>query len=139
MGGEKALGKLRRAAEKNNLETSRGRLKSDWIEPEDLFWSAWKSLPAMDKAAMAGEIVESFAGYVENARQYDPRKPEGDPMLWHRHRVHPEIWKALAASKHSLGRSSSAMRELEAFLADKKRLLAMRPEFSQIGEREPWK
>lgn len=137
--GEKALGKLRKAAEKKNLESSRGRLRSDWIEPETLFWSAWNALPVKDKAAISAEIVESFAGYVENARQYDPRKPEGDPMLWHRHRVHPELWKALAAAKTSLETDSIALRELEAFRAGEKRYASMRPIFSPVDEPEPWK
>jgi hypothetical protein len=138
-GGTKALDKLRKAAGKSNREMSRGRLSSDWIEPETLFWSAWKSLPVKHKAAIAGEVVESFAAYVENAREYDPRKAGGDPMSWHRHRVHPEIWKALAASGRSLSTNSSAVRELAAFRADKKRYLSMRPIFSPIDEPEPWK
>jgi len=137
--GEKALGKLHKAAEKENLESSRQRLRSDWIEPETLFWSAWKALPAGEKAAISAEVVESFAAYVENAHEYDPRKPEGDPMLWHRHRVHPELWKALAAAKETLGTDSLALRELEAYRADKKRYSAMRPIFSPIDEPEPWK
>lgn len=138
-GGTKALDKLRRAAEKNNRETSRGRLSSDWIEPEVLFWSAWKALPVKHKAAIAAEIVESFAAYVENARQYDPRKSQGDPMSWHRHRVHPEIWKALAASGTSLSADSTALRELAAFRADKRHYLSIRPIFSPVDEPEPWK
>jgi len=137
--GEKALGKLHKAAAKENLESSRGRLRSDWIEPETLFWSAWNALPVKDKAAVSAEIVESFSAYVENARQYDPRKPEGDPMLWHRHRVHPEIWKALAAARTSLGTHTLALRELEAFRADKKRYLSMRPIFSPVDVPEPWR
>ena len=137
--GVKALDKLHRAAKKENLEDSRRRLKSDWIEPETLFWSAWKALPVRNKAAIAAEIVESFVAYVENAREYDPRKPEGDPMMWHRHRVHPELWKALAASKNSLRAKSTARKELEVFRADKKHYAAMRPAFSPVNEREPWK
>jgi hypothetical protein len=137
--GEKVLSRLHKAAEKENLESSRGRLKSDWIEPETLSWSAWKALPVKDKAAMSAEIIESFVGYVENARQYDPRKPDGDPMLWHRHRVHPELWKALAAQKTFIGSKSLALKELEAFRAGKKHYLSMRPIFSPVDEREPWK
>lgn len=137
--GTKALDKLRKAAKKSNEENSRGRLKSDWIEPETLFWSAWKALPANNRAAIATEIVESFVAYVENARAYDPRKPQGDPMQWHRHRVHPQIWKSLAATKTRAARGSIAMRELDAFRADKKHYLSMRPAFSPIDEPEPWK
>jgi len=137
--GDKALGKLHKAAKKSNLESSRGRLRSDWIEPETLFWSGWKALPAKDKAAISAEIVESFVSYVENASEYDPRKPEGDPMLWHRHRVHPELWKALDAAKNSLGADSLALRELGAFRTDKKRYASMRPIFSPVDEPEPWK
>jgi hypothetical protein len=137
--GEKVLGKLHKAAEKENKESSRGRLKSDWIEPETLFWSAWKALPVKNKAAISAEILEAFVGYVENAREYDPRKPEGDPMLWHRHRIHPELWRALAAKKNSVRSNSLALKELEAFRADKKHYVAMRPIFSPLNDREPWK
>jgi hypothetical protein len=138
-GGTSALDKLRKAAKKNNAESSRGRLKSDWIEPETLFWSAWNALPVNDRAAISAEIVESFAAYVENAREYDPRKRQGDPMLWHRHRVHPEIWKSLAAAETSMPRRCVALRELDSFRADKKRYSSMRPKFSPVGEPEPWK
>ncbi len=138
-GGESTLSKLHKAAEKANLESSAGRLRSDWIEPETLFWAAWKALPAKGKAAIAAEIVESFAAYVENAREYDPRKPEGDSMLWHRHRVHPELWKAIGAARRSLSADSLALKEFEAFRAGRKRYLAMRPRFSPIDEPEPWK
>ncbi|HVT02190.1 MAG TPA: hypothetical protein VHL58_02315 [Thermoanaerobaculia bacterium] len=137
--GDKALGNLHKTAEKENLESSRGRLRSDWIEPETLFWAAWKALPVQDKGAISAEIVESFAGYVENAREYDPRKPEGDPMVWHRHRVHPELWKALAAAKTSVRGDSLALRELDAFQAGEKLYLSLRPAFSPIDEPEPWK
>jgi hypothetical protein len=78
-------------------------------------------------------------GYVENAREYDPRKPEGDPMLWHRHRIHPELWRALAAKKNSVRSNSLALKELEAFRADEKHYVAMRPIFSPLNDREPWK
>ena len=137
--GEKALRDLHKAAKKENLESSNGRLKSDWIEPETLFWSAWKALPLKEKAAISAEVVESFASYVENARQYDPRKPSGDPMEWHRHRVHPELWKALGAAKRFLPADSPAWKELQAFRAGKKRYLSLRPAFSPIDEPEPWK
>lgn len=137
--GEKALSKLHKAAEKENLDGSRERLKSDWIEPETLFWSAWKALPVRNKAALAAEIVESFVEYVENASAYDPRKPEGDPMLWHRHRVHPELWRALAAKRNSVRSNALALKELEAFHADKKHYASLRPIFSPINDREPWK
>ena len=98
-----------------------------------------EALPVNDRAAISAEIVESFAGYVENARQFDPRKPKGDPMLWHRHRVHPQIWKSLAAAKTALAPDSIALRELASFRADKKRYLSIRPIFSPVDEPEPWK
>jgi hypothetical protein len=138
-GGMRALDKLRKAAKKSNAESSRGRLKSEWIEPETLLWSAWNALPVNDKAAISAEIVESFAAYVENARAYDPRKLQGDPMLWHRHRVHPQIWKSLAAAKRSVASGSVALKELDAFHARKKHYLSMRPGFSPINEPRPWK
>ena len=59
-GGEQELNKLRRSARKLNLESSRGRINSDWIEPEALFWASWKSLPAGEKSAIAREVIGNF-------------------------------------------------------------------------------
>src|SRR6185436_20035030 len=49
----KVLRRLRNEARKSNLESSRGRMKTDWIEPELLFWSAWHHLPLGEQAASA--------------------------------------------------------------------------------------
>ncbi|MEO8036274.1 MAG: hypothetical protein ABI837_17695 [Acidobacteriota bacterium] len=138
-GGEKLLARLHKAARKDNLESSRERLRSDWIEPETLFFAAWKVLPAKEKAALSAEIVESFAAYVEDARPYDPRKPAGDPMEWHRHRIHPQLWKALEAGKPLLSKKSPALKELAAWRADRKRYASRRPIFSPVDEPDPWK
>lgn len=137
--GAGLLEKLHRKAEKNNLEASRQRLRSDWIEPEDLFWSAWKSLPAGEKSALAAEVVETFVGYVENARAFDPRKPEDDPMEWHRHRVHPELWEALQAGRKDQAPGSVPVRELDAYQADRDTYDSRRPIFSPADIPIPWK
>ncbi len=39
-GGSATLAQLRQKARKSNREVSRGRIESDWVEPEDLFWTA---------------------------------------------------------------------------------------------------
>ena len=44
-GAATTLARLRRGARKLNVAASRGRIKSDWIEPETLFWAAWRALP----------------------------------------------------------------------------------------------
>jgi len=137
--GDKILGEMRKKAERDNLAASHGRLKSGWIEPEELLWAAWKALPQPDKAAIAVEIVETFTAYVEGARAYDPRHPQGDPMEWHRHRVHPELWKAIGAeSSRRKGRIVST-RELEKWQADRKIYEARRPVFSPLDISPPWK
>jgi hypothetical protein len=139
--GPKALERLRAEARRENLEASRGRVKSDFVEPETLFWAAWEALPAPARAALAREALSSFIGRVEAAAAFDPRPAarESDPMEWHRHRVHPALWKALAARRAELPASGPIRRELERFEADARRYLARRPAFSQAGLPPPWK
>jgi hypothetical protein len=49
-GGPKMLARLHKKARELNLEGSRNRIKSDYIEPETLFWAAWKVLPGGHRA-----------------------------------------------------------------------------------------
>ena len=72
-GGAGTLDQLRRAARKINLDSSRGRMNTDWIEPEALFWAAWQALPAGEKAALAREVIGNFLAYVHEAAAMDPR------------------------------------------------------------------
>lgn len=136
-GGKDVLAKLKKAAREANLEASDGRIKADWIEPETLFWAAWKVLPDKERGRVAHEAVTNFVERVENAASVDPR-PEArtDPMEWHRHRVHPFLWEALAAAKLKDG--DPAIRELRAFEAKRDEYLARRPIFSQTGTKAPW-
>jgi hypothetical protein len=138
-GGPRALANLRRAAAANNLDASGGRLRSDWIEPEVLMWAAWKALPAGERGAIAREVVGAFVDRVTRAASFDPR-PEAttaDPMEWHRHRIHPVLWKALEKQK-GLGASDPAARELSAWSARRKEYLARRPIFSPVDLAPPW-
>lgn len=130
----KTLDRLRREARKLNLEASRGRVKSDWIEPETLFWEAWKALGKSERAEVAREAIALFVEYVEQAASADPRGGGGDPMEWHRHRVHPELWAALG----SLKAGDPVRRELEAWREKRDEYLERRPVFSQTEMREPW-
>lgn len=136
-GGKDVLARLKKAARAANLEASDGRIKADWIEPETLFWAAWRVLPDKERARVAHEAVTHFVERVENAASVDPR-PEArtDPMEWHRHRVHPFLWEALAAAKLKDG--DPAVRELRAFEARRDEYLARRPVFSQTGTKAPW-
>jgi hypothetical protein len=136
-GGDAAIARLRKAARENNLECSGGRIKADWIEPETLFWAAWGVLPDKERARVAHEAVSSFVERVETAATCDPR-PDArlDPMEWHRHRVHPFLWEALARAK--LKQGDLVERELRAWEAKREEYLARRPIFSQTGQPAPW-
>jgi hypothetical protein len=134
----KLLGRLRAEARKANLEASRGRLKSDWIEPETLFWHAWAALSAGEKAEVAAEAVSGFVERVEQAASVDPRGSRGDPMALHRHRVHPLLWDALDARRGDLKAGSAVLRELDAFLGHRDEYLSRRPAFSFGDPKPPW-
>ncbi len=136
--GSAALDRLKVNARKSNLEYSKGRLKMDWIEPETLFWSAWHALPRKEKAAIASEVIGRFVSYVEESASMDPRPAKDDPMEWHRHRIHPVLWKALEDGKSIFKPDDSVQRELRAFRANRKKYLDRRPVFSQIRLRRPW-
>lgn len=150
-GAAATLASLHHEARQLNLEASRGRIKSDWIEPETLFWAAWTVLPADEKAAIAREAVAGFVERVEQAATMDPRPEfQRDPMEWHRHRIHPELWKALEAEgtlstqPTSLGRTGRGTvrdpvgDELAAWQERSDVYLARRPLFSQAGLTPPW-
>lgn len=132
------LDELKRDAREQNLEASEGRVKSDWIEPETLFWAAWRALPAKEKAEVAYEAVASFAERVEQAAACDPRpQAKTDAMEWHRHRIHPELWQALENRK-GWKQGDGVRRELEAWQGAREKYLGRRPVFSQAGLTPPW-
>jgi hypothetical protein len=138
--GEETLDQLRRAARKINLDSSRGRMNTDWIEPETLFWASWQALPAGEKAAIAREAIGHFVAYVHEAAGMDPRPAahRDDPMEWHRHRIHPLLWQALADAPSGDG-IDPVNRELTAWQAEHERYLARRPVWSQVRDaRPPW-
>ena len=131
--------RLKKAAAADALDASRGRVRCDEVEPETLAWETWKVLPAGDRAAIAREIVAAFHQRVHRAASVDPRPASetSDPMEWHRHRVHPVIWKALEGCR--LRASDPVARELAAFRRGRATYLARRPVFSQDPRnRPPW-
>ncbi len=135
--GAAALARLHKKARADNLVVSKGRLHSDYVEPETLFFEAFRALPEKERGAIAREAVGGFVQMVEEAASVDPRDPKGDPMEAHRHRVHPLLWGAL--ERAHLSRRDPARRELEAWQANRSRYLARRPVFSQTGDEPPWK
>ena len=136
LGGTQTLARLHRAARKENLEASRGRIKSDWIEPEVLFWEAWKVLPPGEKAAIAVEAIGGFLQRVEEAATVDKRGHSTDPMEWHRHRIHPALWGALA-TRAGRGAPKKVLRELALWQAKKDDYMARRPPWSQDKRAKP--
>lgn len=138
-GGAETLARLHDEARKSNLEASRGRMNTDWIEPETLFWAAWRVLPPGEKAALAREAIGGFIERVEQAAAMDPRpKAKDDPMEWHRHRIHPLLWKALEDARIG-GGDDPVGKELTAWQARRDEYLERRPKWSQVEEfAPPW-
>lgn len=136
----KLLGRLRKEAEALNLASSSGRLRSAWVEPETLFWASWKALPAAEQGAIAREVVGSFARRVHEAASVDPRasRKGKDPMEWHRHRIHPVLWRAIEEAEKEMKADDPVRREWEAWKAAREELLARRPVFSHVDLRPPW-
>ncbi len=130
------LERLRKEARAYNRELSQGRLESDWIEPEAAFYEAWKALPSGERAAIADEVVRAFIERVQRAAEHDPRPGGGDPMEWHRHRVHPILWEALGTGLVEL--RPEVQRELARFAAQREQYLARRPPWSPVDRKPPW-
>jgi hypothetical protein len=135
----KVLRRLRKEARKSNLESSGGRMKTDWIEPELLFWSAWHHLPLGEQAAIAREAIEGFIERVQQAAPFDPRKNTRDAMEAHRHRIHPVLWRVLERERDVLARARGVRAEWAAWSADRKKYLRRRPLWSVADTRPPWK
>ncbi|MGI8979577.1 MAG: hypothetical protein ACR2FY_10150 [Pirellulaceae bacterium] len=137
-GVEETLDQLRRAARKINLDSSRGRMNTDWIEPEVLFWASWRALPAGEKGAVAREVIGNFLAYVHEAAAMDQRPAAGhdDPMEWHRHRIHPVLWRALLDAP-SGDASHPVNKELTAWQGEQVKYMERRPMWSQIPDASP--
>jgi hypothetical protein len=134
------LARLREEARESNLAYSMGRIKSDWMEPETLFWEAWRVLPSPERAAIAHEAIGGFVTFVEEAASVDPRSQvKGyDPMEWHRHRVHPLLWRALELEPGVLAEHDRVRDELRRWQAKQAFYLARRPVYSVTGRPAPW-
>lgn len=139
-GAATRLDRLRRQARKLNANSSRGRIKSDWVEPETLFWAAWQALRPGEKADIAREAITGFLEHVGQAAAMDPRPAAAaDPMEWHRHRIHPLLWEALGTSSGRHAARDPVQRELRAWQARRGEYLARRPHWSPVaGSRPPW-
>jgi hypothetical protein len=131
------LDRLHRDARVANLEASNGRIRSDRIEPEALFWAAWHALPRGEQYAIAREAIGGFVERVHQAASVDPRRAPIDPMEWHRHRIHPLLWDALDA--RGCDARDPVQRERATWLSQKRRYQARRPTWSQLkNARPPW-
>lgn len=144
-GGAARLSELQENARKRNLHDSGGRIKSDFIEPETLFWEAWHILPAGERAAIAREVVRSFRERVTEAASCDPRRQAAatepdttDPMSWHRHRIHPVLWRAIEEDAARYAERDPVLRELRKFKLQEPLYLSRRPLFDLHRRRGPW-
>jgi len=138
LGKGRLLARLHAEAREANLAASRGRLKSDWIEPETLFWAVWNVLPAGEKAEIAREAIAGFVERVEQAASVDPRGDRGDPMEVHRHRIDPLLWGALEKQTDQVAARSVVAREWKAWRARREDYLARRPAYSYGNAVPPW-
>jgi hypothetical protein len=122
-----------------NLEDSDGRVRSDWIEPEVLFWAVWRRLPRGEQAAIAREVVGGFLERVECAAAMDPRPgAQADPMEPHRHRIQPLLWGVLEAEPGALEADKDVRHEYRRWAAQREVYLARRPIWSPMGTTPPW-
>jgi hypothetical protein len=137
-GKRSVLARLRAEARTSNREASHGRLDSDWIEPETLFWAAWRALSPGERSEVAEEAVAGFVERVAQASSVDPRAPSGDPMEAHRHRVHPVLWEALANRRAGRDPGPVVRRELDAWRDRRAAYLARRPAFAFGDDEPPW-
>ena len=58
------------------------RIKTDWIEPETLFWAAWKVLPAGERPRSPARWSADFVERVEQAASVDPRPESRRTTRW---------------------------------------------------------
>jgi hypothetical protein len=146
-GGSDRLDRLRSQARGHNLQVSRGRIHSDFIEPEVLFWEAWHCLSPGEQAAIAREVVRQFCEWVQEAATCDPRAPDlsrsdppYDPLAWHRHRIHPILWQRIEQDMvvHASANKDPVLRELRRFREREALYLARRPTFDLAGRPGPW-
>lgn len=139
LGGGDRLAELRQEARTYNREESGGRIHSDFVEPETLFWEVYFRLPEPERAQIAREAISGFVTRVTEAASCDPRHLESsDPMQWHRHRIQPLLFDALGSDKGPTSERDIPQRELRKFLADKARLVARRPKWSVGKDLAPW-
>ncbi len=146
------LEELRLEAKGINAESSGGRINSDFIEPEALFWEAFYALPQREQALIAREVLTGFIARVGESSAYDPRrhrKPgspgwldtvDSDVMEWHRHRVLPLLWPLLGSQPDLIaGPEHAAIRtELSRYRLDPERYLTRRPPWGFREDPEPW-
>ncbi|HRI52190.1 MAG TPA: hypothetical protein PLW65_18585 [Pseudomonadota bacterium] len=144
-GGSARLGQLQEQARAHNLADSYGRIKSDFIEPETLFWEAWHILPPGERAAIAREVVRNFRTRIAEAASCDPRLPgpqadaeAPDPMAWHRHRIHPILWQAIEQDAAPHLDRDPILRELRQFKEHEALYLSRRPELDVQKRPSPW-
>lgn len=135
----KVLDRLRAEARRENLETSKGRVRSDWIEPEPLFWAAWHVLDGGERAEIALEAVGGFVERVHQAATADPRGDAVDPMDAHRHRVHPFLWDALIDAPGVADGSPAVRREVAAYRDHREEHVGRRPSWSPADDEPPWR
>lgn len=155
LGAHDRLQALRSEAYDWNCESSLGRIQSDFIEPETLFWEVWQRLPLREQALIAREALGGLIERVTQAATCDPRRSESaiapvdeaaaldaeaDPMEWHRHRVHPILWQVLKADPAVLASDEDEplRREVARFHVDPDRYLTRRPTWSLRNLPEPW-
>lgn len=153
LGAHERLNQLRSEAYEQNRDESAGRIQSDFIEPETLFWEVWQRLPLREQALIAREALRGLFERVTQAAEHDPRRSdadrdmsahrldaESDVMEWHRHRVHPILWHVLGADPSVLSSDEDEplRRELARFRSDPDRYLTRRPTWSIRHLPEPW-
>ena len=124
--GAKALAELQARARRTTWRLGRAHPKR-LDRAGDAVLGGLAGAAAGERAAIAREVVGGFVERVEQAASVDPRPEQGDPMEWHRHRVHPSLWRALDEGGKGGKAGDRALAELAAWRAKEKVYRARRP------------
>jgi hypothetical protein len=135
----KLLDRLRAEARRENLEISKGRVRSDWIEPEPLFWAAWSVLDAGERPRSRARPSPASSSACCRPR---PRiRAATSTTRWSRTATActRSCGTRLTEQPSVLDGHPAVRREAARFQDDARRHLERRLAWSPAGDEPPWR